>query len=386
MLSLKMILTQPKYFASVWVFASLNILIGTWVLYIPYVKEKLSLSDSELGFAMFSFALGILIFLPVIPFITKKIGVGNYTLIGIILFSISFTLPLMASNYIGLCISLFICGIFSGSTDVAMNALVSEFEKLDSVNFMSAAHGFFSLGGVIGGIVGSVLISVLIDPVWHMILIASIIIFSNIILAKRYRLIKEEILVANDVKFQIKKFKPLISLAIIAISIMMCEGAVEHWSNLYLIEVVNVSSLSLAGLGFIVFSTTMTLGRFFGDKISYNIGSTKTILYGCILGIFGYVFILVDSFTIAIFGFGVLGMGLSVIIPELFRVAGKTKGISSSASISFVSGIGFIGFLIGPVLLGLIADSYNLKVSFSMLLILVVIALIISSIRLRKGN
>lgn len=384
--SLKLILSNVKYFSIVWVFASINILIGTWVLYIPYVKEKLNLSDAELGIALFFFALGILIFLPVIPFITKKIGVGNYTFIGIILFSISFTLPLMAPSYGILCISLFIVGIFSGSTDVAMNALVSEIEKSDSNNFMSAAHGFFSLGGVIGGILGSILISFLIDPVWHMVFIASIIILSNIFLAKQYMSIKEEKLLERDTKFRINKFKPLFGLALIAVSIMICEGAIEHWSNLYLIEVVHVSSLSLAAIGFIVFSSTMTLGRFFGDNISEKIGSTKTVLYGCLLAIFGYLLILAGSFIIAIVGFGVLGIGLSVIIPELFRVAGKTKGISSSASISFVSGIGFIGLLIGPVLLGLISDYANLKVSFSFLLFLVVMVLFISLFKLKNDK
>ena len=71
---------------------------------------------------------------------------------------------------------------------------------------------------------------------------------------------------------------------------------------------------------------------------------------------------------LAIIGFGLLGLGLSVIIPELFRLGGKTEGVASSQGISFISGVGFFGFLIGPVLLGFLADISSLKLSFVFLL------------------
>ena len=134
---------------------SLNIVLGTWVLYIPSIKDKIGLDDGELGIALFCYALGILVMIPLIPKINKLIGVGRYTIIGIILFAVAFILPFWTFSFISLCVSLFIVGIFSGSTDITMNALVSETEKKDSVSIMSAAHGFFSLGGVIGAGLGS---------------------------------------------------------------------------------------------------------------------------------------------------------------------------------------------------------------------------------------
>ncbi len=88
----------------------------------------------------------------------------------------------------------------------------------------------------------------------------------------------------------------------------------------------------------------MTIGRFFGDRISEKIGSTKIIILGCVLACIGYICVLLSQVLLSVIGFGVIGLGLSVVIPELLRVAGNTKGISTSKSISFVSGIGFIGF------------------------------------------
>jgi MFS family permease len=376
--SLKLILSNLKYFAPVWVFSSLNFIIGTWVLYIPYVKQKMELNDSEIGVALFCLALGVLLFIPLVPFLSKKIGIGRYTLIGVILFSLVFIIPFLASNYIFLCITLFVIGIFSGTTDVAMNALVSEIEKRDSVNIMSAAHGFFSLGGALGALLGSVLMPFFSHPLYHMIAMALLVIMVNLILGKNYVHIVEKVEAKEKTSYHVKSLKPLYVIAFIAFVIMSSEGAIEHWSTLYFTEIVGVAQNNLAGIGFIVFSIMMTIGRFFGDKISERIGSIKIVLLGCILGCIGYFAVLSSQFYISVLGFGVLGLGLSVIIPELFRIAGKTEKIKASVGISFVSGVGFVGFLLGPVFLGYISNTFNLKISFLALLILTVVAFLIA--------
>ena len=127
--SLRLILTNLKYFAPVWVFASLNMVTGTWVLYLPYIKTKFALNDGQVGLALFCLALGILVVIPLVPIITKRIGVGKSTFLGILLYAILFNIPLVVTSFTLLCVSLFIAGIFSGFTDVAMNALVATIEN-----------------------------------------------------------------------------------------------------------------------------------------------------------------------------------------------------------------------------------------------------------------
>lgn len=380
MQSLKSILQNVRYFAPVWVFASLNILLGTWVLYIPYVKDRLNLDDGELGIALFCYALGILVMMPIISTINKHIGVGRYTVLGIILFAISFLFPLFASSYILLCCSLFIVGVFSGSTDISMNALVSEIEKQDGVNFMSAAHGFFSLGGVLGAGIGSALLLGLLEPGAHMLLVAIFIILTNLVLAKNYSKIKEK--EAEKVKekrnYRLTTFIPLIPVAFIAFAILGSEGAIEHWSKLYLLEVIGVNSEKIAGYGFVLFSVTMTLGRFLGDKVSEKFGSDNIIIGGCLIAIFAYLGVLSGELVRSLAGFGLLGLGLSVIIPELFRIASRAKSGTPSANIAFVSGIGFVGFLLGPVVLGGISNWAGLKASFVALLLITIVAILLT--------
>jgi len=382
--SLKLILSNPKYFAPAWVFASLNIAIGTWVLYLPSVKAKLALTDSELGIALFSLALGTLASLPFVPYLNKKLGTGQCTKIGITLFAVAYIMPLLAPTYGILCASLFLTGIFTGFTDISMNALVSEIEKLEAINFMSAAHGFFSLGGVIGAGVGSLLLLVYKNPAWHMLTVAIFLVLTNLMLAKHYTSIKEPDLPEKSTTNKLSNFKLLIGLSLIGFIIMCNEGAVEHWSNLYLLEIVQVNSKALAGLGFIGFSIAMTIGRFLGDRVSARFGALKIIMYGCLLAIVGYLFILSSQLFLTVFGFVILGFGLSVIVPELFRLAGKTEGVPSSVGISIVSGVGFLGFLLGPVLLGLISDFAGLKSSYVCLLVLMTIALLLSFFQGKK--
>lgn len=376
MKSLQLILSDRRYFAPVWVFASMNILIGTWVLYIPSIKIKFGLNDAEIGIALFSFSLGSLMAIPFAPMLNKSLGIGRATLLSILLLASSFILPLLAPTYWILCGSLWLAGLFLGFTDVSMNALVSHMEQKDQQFFMSAAHGFFSLGGVVGAGIGALLIGIFSLPAWHMATIAFLLIVSNLYLGGAY--FKEGKTTGGGSKsgFQWNQLWPLLGLALFAFIIMGNEGAVEHWSNLYLFDIVGVSERE-AGFGFIAFSLCMTIGRFLGDAISRSIGAIDTITYGSIIAFLGYLAILTTNFYLTILGFAIIGIGFSVIVPELFRLAGSTKGVPTSVGVSMVSGIGIIGFLLGPVVLGFISNETSLFYSYVLLASSVILALLI---------
>jgi len=134
----------------------------------------------------------------------------------------------------------------------------------------------------------------------------------------------------------------------------------------------------MIGLGYTAFSITMAIGRFLGDEISSRYGSKQLIILGSLLGSLGFGCVLLVNPIWVIIGFGLVGLGLSVIVPELFRLGGKTNGVESSQGISFISGTGFLGFLVGPVLLGFLADLSTLKLSFIALLCFTVISMLIA--------
>lgn len=382
--SVQLILTRGNYFAPAWVFSSINILVGTWILYLPYIKSKFVLNDAEVGFALFFTACGLLFSIPIVPTVNRIIGVGQSTRVGIVVLAMVFNLPLLAPSYIALCASLFLVGVFSGFTDVSMNAVVAIIEKRDQEHLMSATHGFFSLGGFFGAGIGSLLIGRVASPAVHMLLLSSFVLISNLLLSQHYAaIIDQKPLAKTEKTTGFKNLFPVLGLAVISFIVLCNEGAVEHWSNLYLFEVVGLSE-NIAAQGFVLFSLTMTLGRFLGDGISKKFGAITTLIGGFIIAIIGYGSILMANAYSSILGFGFLGLGLSVVVPELVRLAGKNPHLNTSVAISTVSGIGFLGFLVGPVLLGLIAHRFTLSYSYVFLLSSVIIALGIVHFRLRK--
>jgi len=376
MKSLRLILSNPRYFAPAFVFASLNIWFGTWAIYIPYVKEKLDINKADLGFALFFLALGVFTVFPIASKIIDRIGVGRTTWWGVILCSVTALFPLAAPNYITLCIALYAFGVSNGITDIAMNTLVTELEKEDQVQFMSAAHGFFSLGGVIAGL-GSFLIPLLNHPILHMFLIALLVLLVNLFYKREY-VLKRAAPVEKE-PFSLKLFKPLFFLGLIGFISFASEGAVVDWSALYLKEI-TLAPEQLFGAGFLAFSITMTLGRFLGDGISEQIGSIKIVALGAIVAILGYVAVLSEITWLSVVGFGLTGLGFSVMVPELFRIGGKIKGVDSAQGIAFIAGIGYLGFLSGPVILGFLAEQYGLGSSFWTLLSCAILVLLLTAI------
>ena len=141
-------------------------------------------------------------------------------------------------------------------------------------------------------------------------------------------------------------------------------------------DVVMVTSDQISGFGFVVFSIAMTLGRFYGDALSNRFGSYTIILAGCMLAVIGFVALFQNTVLFALIGFSLIGIGYSVIIPELFRLAGKSS-VPSATGISFVAGIGYIGFLASPAIMGFLSEMESLKLSFTTLMISTFLMMII---------
>ena len=362
MTALRILFSSLRYFAPAFLFATLNILFGTWAIYIPKIIQGLAISEGELGFAVFFMALGTLCTIPFVPRIIKIFKLGRTTILAVLGFCLVFLGPFLAATFVQLCVSLFIVGIFSGLLDVSINTLVTEIEKRDKVHFMSVSHGFFSLGGMLGAGIGSLLLDAVQMPVYHAGVVVIAMLFINVLLCSNYvhiDAVKEE----QEGSFKFKNLRPLMGLAVIGFLVMASEGAIVDWSALYL-EKVTYASLALAGLGYTIFNGMMALGRFFGDSISARFGSRMILIAGCLTATLGFGLTLTAITSWALLGFGFVGVGLSLVVPELFRYSGNLKGIQAAEGISFIAGTGFVGLLIGPVFLGFLAETFNLKGSF----------------------
>jgi fucose permease len=365
MKSLKLILSNPRYLAPALVFASLNLWFGTWAIYIPTVKEQLGIDKAKLGFAIFFLSLGVFTVFPVAARVVNRLGVGRATWFGVIACSVFALLPLLAPNYYLLMGALFLFGAANGILDIAMNTLVTEIEKEDGQKFMSATHGFFSLGGVLAGL-GSFLIGPIGNPSLHMLGVVLVVFWVNFRFRNYYLTVRAA--PVEQEGFSLKLFRPLFLLGLVSFIVMGGEGAIVDWSGLYLREISQAPEY-LIGSGFLAFSVTMTLGRFLGDGISTRIGSIRIVGLGSLIAICGYLAVLSTFTYMALLGFALIGLGFSVIIPELFRIGGNIRGVDSAQGVAFIAGTGYSGFLLAPPVLGYLGEHFRLTTTFSVLLV-----------------
>ena len=369
--SLLLILSKKKYLGPALLFATLNVFFGTWAIYIPAIIKRIGIDEAELGLALLFFGLGTFIMLMAAPVLIKRLKVGKASAYGIFMLGLFFLFPFIADSYGQLCASLFLVGMAGGFTDIAINTLVTEIEKEESVHIMSASHGFFSLGGMLSAGIGTLFLPYVAQPFFHMLTLVVLMTIINSCLVLGYFNISSKKI--DPIPFNLKYFLPLGGLIIIGFFIMAAEGAIIDWSALYL-KKVSMAKESFIGMGYFSFSFTMALGRFFGDGISVRYGSKKIILLGCITAVVGFGAVLMVRPLFAITGFGLVGLGFSVIVPELFRIGGKMKNINSAEGISLISGSGFLGFLVGPVLLGYLAKISSLRLSMLTLLFFTLIS------------
>lgn len=379
MLSFSVFLKSRKYLVSALFYLALSFLFSTWITYIPYVCEKLQLSEGRFGGALFFSAVGSFLMIPIAPRLITRFGVGRMSLIGLIYFSISTLLPILAFDYVTLCVGLFLLGSGSCLFNISINALTGTIEKGDDVMIMSGSHGFFSAGGMIGASLGGFVAAKLDNPLLHYGIVILFFISLQLYSRKYYWNIKGAAKHHERVVFS--AFKPLFLVAFIGLIMMVAEGAIADWSALYLKNVVLVHE-TLLGFGYGAFALFMTVGRFLGDWVSHKYGSWQIISGGTLFSLFGFALVLTAYPVSVILGFAVVGLGFSAIVPEIFRIASKTHSLPTSAGVSFIAGASNVGFLIGPVLLGFLAELRSLRFSYLALTGFVFVAVVLSGAKL----
>lgn len=344
---------------------------SSWGSRIPTIQANLGLSEADLGTVLFSMPIGSLLSMPMATYLTKRIGSKPTLLTAIAFYSIFLISIGMANSPVMLSILLVCFGFCSNLVNVSINTQAIALENILSRTIMSSLHGLWSLAGFFGAAIGAMMIAFNISPLYHFIFSAAtgllILTFTN-----KHLLIEKK--ATSTKKLKLKLPAPaLILLGLTAFASMMSEGAMFDWSGVYFKKVIMVEP-SLVGLGYASFMFTMALARFFADHYINNLGS-KVVLRWCGLVItIGLLISVVHvSLWTGVLGFFLVGAGTSAVVPLVFSLAGKVKDHSPSDSIAMVSTIGFLGFLIGPPIIGHLAELSSLRLSFSLIALMGVV-------------
>ncbi len=365
MSSIKIFYKNKKYFASAFLYSCFSLIFSTWVTYIPHISEKLEINEGKIGNAIFFSALGAFFMIRICRHFIDKVGVGRYAYFALISYCICFFGPFLAYNYVTLCVSLFIFGMAGSSFAISLNSLTATIEKQDKLYVMSGSHGFWSIGGMIGAATGSFIAALAQNPILHISILVLIILSIETRLKKYFYFRRGEQLDLVK-KRRSAHLKPLFLIALIGLVVMVSEGAIADWSALYLKKVIELD-IKFIGLGYAAFAGAMMIGRFSGDSLSRKLGSWKLITFAIVIGMMGFVLVLIYNPLVSILGFFVIGLGFSVVVPEVYRLASNVEGIKTADAVSFVAATTNIGFMLGPVILGYIAELRTLHLSFMVL-------------------
>lgn len=338
-----------------------GLIVASWVSRIPAIQISLKLSNGVLGLTLLSPAVGALTTIPVTGWLVGRYGSKRVSTISGLLFATSLVLPGLAFNAWTLSAALYVWGAFAAAMDVSMNAQGVEVEKALGKPTMSRFHGMFSLGGMIGAGIGGVVADYGVRPALHfgvsgMVNAVAIGWIASLLLESR------EPAPGSGHRLPWSKTpRVLFALSAIGFCSLLAEGAIGDWTAVYLKQVFQAGP-GMAAAGYAVFSASMAVFRFLGDIITTRLGPMRTVRTGSIVAAIGLLWAIVaQSSAMALPGFAATGAGFSVIIPLVFGGGGRVKGINPGAGIATVTGIGYIGFIVGPPAIGFAAQLSTLR-------------------------
>lgn len=335
-----------------------GLVLASWVPHIPMVQMKLGLNAALLGFALLGMAGGALIGIPVAGWWVPRVGSRRVVTVATVIFFAALVLPILAPDLPSLIVALVLFGGSNGAMDVSMNAQAVAVEKRWPHPIMSSFHGMWSVGGLSGAGICGLALHFEVAPLTHAITVSSAVMLGAVLALRQ--LLPREADVVDDGPRVARPAGALASLGLMALLALLAEGSMGDWSAVYLRLSLGTSA-GLAALGFAAFQLAMAAGRFAGDRLVRHFGNASVVGASASLAAVGLgTALLLATPAIAIAGCACVGLGLSNMIPILFRAAARTPGINPGHGIAAVSTAGYCGFLAGPPLIGLTAEAISL--------------------------
>nr|WP_171239792.1 MFS transporter [Ruegeria sp. HKCCA5491] len=351
-------------------------LFGIWASRIPAVRDRLDLTHEALGLGLLFMAAGAVCSFPITGRLTDKFGAVSITRVIAVLYTLSLVLLAVAGSFWALAAFLFIFGAFHGSMDVAMNAWAAEVEQAYDKPVMSSFHAMWSLGAGLGALSGYGAVQLGMTVMQHFLLAGGAVVGLALVLSW-VRWTSRRAASPGGAVFALPS-GALILVGFTALCGALGEGAVADWSAIFLRDVTGAAE-SIAALGYAVFSVTMVAFRLAGGVVIARFGPVATARFGGVcaaLGVLGVVSAVQPQLALA--GFALMGIGYAVIMPLAFSRAANDPNVPPGQAIASVATLGYGGLLIGPPLIGFLAEMLTLRLAFMALLPLAIMIVILS--------
>ena len=357
---------------------------ATWASRIPDIKTALHLTEGDLGSILFALPMGQLIVMPFSGKMVTKFGSHRILIFSLIMYVLCLANLGLATTALQLSLGLFLFGVFGNLANIAVNTQGVYTEVLFRKTIMSSFHGMWSFAGFTGALVGLGMLTLNLSPLHHFLIVGAVVILMVVFNFKFLVKAKEKIKNKSTEKKKlfVKPDKSLLWLGVIGFCSMASEGVMFDWSGVYFKDVVQAPG-PLVILGYTSFMIMMASGRFLGDGMINKFGRERVMQISGVMisaGLFTAVFLpYIIPCTIA---FMMVGLGVASIVPTVYSMAGKNPTVPPGEALTIVSSVSFLGFLMGPPVIGHIAENFGLQFSFAFIGIFgVLIAFMVSKIR-----
>ena len=339
---------------------------GSFVARIPDFKRILDISNATLGLSLLFISAGVFLALKPAGKYSAKYGSQPIIFFSTIALALSYLLLGALFSLTWFWITLFIFGFVLAAQDVSMNAHAVVVEQRAGRRLMSVFHAMFSVGTLFGGILGGIFSQFEITPLTQGSSLALLYIVTALLVRPLFLPASADTHHFGDEKRA--KHPPIFAiLGLFGLFAALSEGAAGDWGGVLARETFGASPF-ISTLPYIVFCTAMIIGRLSGDYLAHRFGASKVIAAGGVIAGTGLsAGLLIGGIPAIMVAWFLLGIGLSVVIPLMFSAAGtialtRYSGvIAPSEAVAKVSGVSYFGFVIGPPLIGFIADAFELR-------------------------
>lgn len=368
------------------VFGFFGLFWGAFAVLLADLSGALSLSLGPLGVALFAGAAASILSVASLGWTSDLLGRRRFLALATAVFGAGIAAVAFAGSYAALLAGLVVLYAASGLYDVGINAAAVDLEQAAGHRFMAPLHAAFSGGGVVGALSAGALLQAGVD--YRLVYLGVLLPLAVVIMAvltARFPETRGDTGGGGAKNYDRSLYRNVLLLMVAAIATLglLSEGEMENWSGLYLRDSLRLPAL-LGGSGVAVFFAAMAVGRLGAAGAISRFGNRRTLLAAGLLTAAGMSLSLATTRpSLVVTGFLVVGLALSAIVPIAFSVAGDLAPDRAGAAVSVVTTLGYGGFLMGPVLVGLLAEAFSLRLAFGTV---VVAGILVAAISSRLGS
>jgi len=340
--------------------------LSVWAPLVPYVRERIEMTDAVFGLLLLCIGIGSLTWMPISGVLVARWGIRPVQLCSVALLALALAGMALTDSIGWLGLALFCFGGSLGVIDVIMNIQAVLVETAVGRRLMSNFHGMYSLGAISGALVLTGLLSLGLAPEVGSFMMIGVIVAANLALARGYLPNRAP---GGGLAF-VRPTGLVMLVGLMCFVVYLAEGAVLDWSALYLTGEKGLE-VARGGLGYAAGALMVTIARFAGAPLVNSLGTARVIAFGGMLAAFGIgLSLTAEHWALALVGYGLCGLGCANVSPVLISSLSRQDGMPVQLAVTVATTIGFAGVLAGPAMMGMVAHFSSLGMAFALLAVL----------------